>query len=231
MASIATLLSNLGMLQKLLGMLRKDGLPDDFFQRLIDERKFRREFVAWAKQRFNQSSIDKPETIIPLWERIDNNSIRVNLDATPKLPFKGAKVKWNEGSGSVTVERCGDDLFVDGQRIVFHPDAGQQTGSIQGYELRTQLQDQRTLHTNVLDALFENQHLLPENWKLDEQSQTRFIYFWAVGFRDASGRLFVRCLYWCDDGWHCDGGWLASAGASSGALARSSRVEYFGLYY
>lgn len=153
-----------------------------------------------ATKRFLRKENPWPEAK-PFWERISDTVIRVNLDATPKLPFGGAKIGWNEGSGSVKVERRGDELFVDDKRVVFHLVHDQKTGSVKGHKLRTQLQGQQTLHPNVLDALYENQHLIPESWKLDEQGRARFIYFWAAGFRDSRGVLFVRCLYWQDGAW------------------------------
>jgi hypothetical protein len=172
-------------------------IPNDEW--LVATKRFLRKENPWPAQ-------------IKLWERISDIAIRVNLDVNPKLPFKDAKVEWDNcsgwGLGWVTVERRGDDLYVDGKMVVFHLVEGQKTGRVQGYELRTQLQGQATLHPNVLDALFENQRLIPESWKVDEQGRTRFIYFWAVGFRDSDCNLYVRFLSWLDGAWGRDDGWL-----------------------
>jgi hypothetical protein len=162
-----------------------------------------------ATKRFLRKENPWPEAG-PLWERVSGTAIRVNLDAPPKLPFDRAKVEWSEGSGWVTVERRGDDLFVDGQKVVFHLVEAQKTGSVQGYELRTQLQGQRTLHPNIMDALFGNHHLLPESWKMDEQGRSRFIFFWAVGYCSSSGSLYVRSMYWSRGACHRNDLWLGS---------------------
>ena len=145
---------------------------------------------------------------IKLWERISDREIRVNLDACPKLPFDDAKIEWNKGSGWITVERRGDDLYVDDKKVLFHLVDGQKTGNVQGYGLCAQLKSQLTLHSNVLDALFENIKLIPESWKVDEYGRTRFIPFWAVGFCGLDGGLFVRVLYWRDNVWHHNHCWL-----------------------
>ena len=94
------------------------------------------------------------------------------------------------------------DLYIDDKRVVLHLVEGQRTGSVHGHELREQIRGQMTLHPNVLDALFENQHLILESWKLDEQRS----FFWAVGYCDSHGNLYVRFLYWDGSAWDraCD---------------------------
>jgi len=53
-----------------------------------------------------------------------------------------------------------------------------------------------------LDALLENQELIPESWKKDEQGNTRYIFFWGTIYRRGSGgRLYVRSLCFHDGGW------------------------------
>jgi hypothetical protein len=51
MVPIATLTSLLGFLQKFFGIAARAGLPDEFYQKVIDDRAFRDQFVAWAKER------------------------------------------------------------------------------------------------------------------------------------------------------------------------------------
>ncbi len=53
MVSIATLASLFGTIQKFLGIAAKEGLPDEFYQKVIDDPDFRSEFVAWAQGRLN----------------------------------------------------------------------------------------------------------------------------------------------------------------------------------
>lgn len=52
MASIATLASQLGMLAKFVGIVLKEGLSEDFFQRVIDDPAYRARFVAAEKRGF-----------------------------------------------------------------------------------------------------------------------------------------------------------------------------------
>lgn len=143
-----------------------------------------------------------------LWEKVNETTIRVNLSAAPKLPFQPGTVEWNNGSGWVTIERKGDDLYVEGRKIHLFLTEGQKTGSVRGYDLRKQIDMARALHANILDALFENVHLIPDSWKVDSLGRTRFICFWATGYRDSSGSLCVRCLCWGDGPWLWDCRWL-----------------------
>ena len=81
MASIATLASFLGTIQKFLGVAAKDGLPDEFYQKVIDDPTFRAKFITWAQGCLNPH---------PFWEYVSDRTIRVNINAVPKLPFEGA---------------------------------------------------------------------------------------------------------------------------------------------
>jgi hypothetical protein len=69
---------------------------------------------------------------------------------------------------------------------------------VAGNRVRELLQDQPVLPANVLDYLLANPHLIPEEWKGE------FIFFWGTIYRDPSGRLVVRCLYWNGDRWDWD---------------------------
>lgn len=143
-----------------------------------------------------------------LWERISDTSIRVNLSAPPKLPFASAEVEWNEGSGWVTVERKGDDLYVDGRKVEFFLAEGQRAGRVVGHDQRKQIDMSRALHVNILDALMENPHLIPPFWKVDSKGRNRLIYFWAVGYRSSHSGLCVRYLCWVGGWWWWNFYWL-----------------------
>ncbi len=154
----------------------------------------------------------------------DKNVIYVNLDAPPKIPFAGAEVYSNTGGGWVKVEHRKAGLYVDGKKIVLHLDERQKDGKvIVGHRLRDALSGKIVEHPNILDALIELPHLAPEDWKRDELGRIRFIFFWAVIYRDSDGDLCVRCLYFRGDGWcshYCrlDRGW---DGRSPAALRAS----------
>jgi hypothetical protein len=127
----------------------------------------------------------------------------VNLAATPKLPFDGAEVVKHvdtiNGKTEVELEKRSDDnLYVDGCKIVLIQSKSQMNGQV-GHELRKELEngEQVLLNSNVLDYLYDHPELFPEQWKKDENGNTRFIYFWGTIFRDPSdGDLYVRSVCW-----------------------------------
>jgi hypothetical protein len=139
---------------------------------------------------------------------VDENTIRVNLDAPPNLPFDGATVETNKGGGGVTVQKREDCLYVDDSKVILHRSERQKDGKVQGYELRDEVTNLPVLHPNIMDALYEHSHLIPEDWKKDENGNTIFIYFWAVTYRFSVGSVCVRCLYWYDGAWHRSYRWL-----------------------
>lgn len=137
-----------------------------------------------------------------LWERVDATTIQVNLDFLPNLPFDDAKRAWRRGKkGRVTVELKDGELYVDGRKVALHLEPEQQGGgSLEGSNLRKRLVRKQVLHPNVMDAIVEAD-LVPNSWELDEQGRTRYIYFWAQGFRGSDGHLCVRCAFWYDGQW------------------------------
>ena len=141
---------------------------------------------------------------------INPTTIEVNLEAKPKLPFDGAEVVDHKGEGWVRVEKRKDGLYVDGKKVVLHLSERQQAGSvIKGHDLREELSGKPVLNSNILDALFDHPHLIPEEWKADGEGRTRYIYFWGSVFRIPDSQdLYVRCLYWNDGAWHRHFNWL-----------------------
>jgi hypothetical protein len=129
-------------------------------------------------------------------EVIDEKSIRVNLDAPPKMPFDGpfTGIKSKTGSGWVMVEKREDGLYVDGRKVILW--ISKRKG-ITGYELREEVLGKPVLHPNILDALLEYPQLIPEEWK--EKSKggyTRYIFFWGVVFFRHTDNLYVRQLFY-----------------------------------
>ena len=82
-------------------------------------------------------------------------------------------------------------------------------GVISGYDLQKELAAKKVLNANVLDYLLAHQHLIPESWK------GKAVFFWGTIYRDASGNLYVRYLYWIGvrGVWHCH--WLGSGFGSN----------------
>jgi len=153
----------------------------------------------------NNRSKDTPESVERI-RVINNTTIIVNLGATPKLPFNGAEVESHIGEGWAIVEKKVDGLYVNGRKVILYLSKKQQNS---GGELCEKLRGKPVLNANILDALADNPHLIPEDWKRDENNNTRFIFFWATIYRGADGRLCVRCLCFSDAGlWHRRCYWL-----------------------
>jgi hypothetical protein len=147
------------------------------------------------------------------WVTLSPTAIAVDLAATPNLPFAGAEVEAHSGEGWAIVEKRADgQLYVNGRKTILHLSKRQMGGrTLKGYELREELTGKPVLNANVLDALYDNPHLIPEDWKNDEQGNTRYIFFWGTIYRSAGGRLYVRGLcfrggMWATGGW-LDGDW------------------------
>ena len=162
--------------------------------------------------------------------RLTNNKnvIWVNLDAPPKLPFDGAEAVENPSGGWVKVERRKTELFVDGKKIILHLDEGQKDGKVMvGTKLAEALKGYSVEHPNILDALMEHPHLIPDEFKQDGQGRTIYIFFWAVKFRERDGLLYVRCLYWGDGAWRSRYYWLGVRWGDQGPAA--VRANHFDL--
>ncbi len=164
----------------------------------------------------------KSKTATPFWITIDDATIGVNLGSTPNLPFAGALVEYHIGNGWVVVEKRADGLYINGRKVILYLSRRQQNGkSLKGYELREELMGKPVLNANVLDALYENVHLIPEAWKKDELGNTRYIFFWATLYRLAFGLLFVRYLSFPGGAWHRRYRWLGGSAWRSGSPSAS----------
>lgn len=111
----------------------------------------------------------------------------IDSDVQPVIPngwsieehCKGGKLEWNP------------------EKISHYLSDSQKTGTIVGNELRKELADKSVsiLNACVLDYLLENPHLIPEEWKAKD------LFFWGTVYRNAFGRLCVRCLCWNGTQW------------------------------
>ena len=128
----------------------------------------------------------------------------VDCDVDPYI-LSGWSLK-DEGAehrkgGMVKLERRGDDLYVNGKKIELFLAEGQKDG-IKGRQLRSMLAEKLVLNANILDYLLKNPKLIPESWK------DKYVFFWGDVYRDSFGNLYVRYLYWGDDGWRWVYFWL-----------------------
>ncbi len=161
-----------------------------------------------------------PSALPFTWVALCPNTIIVNLGAAPKLPFNGAEVASHIGEGWAIVEKRPDGLYMNGRKVVLHLSRRQQDGkSLKGYGLREELTGKPVLNANLLDALADNPHLIPEDWKKDGQGNTRYVFFWGTIYRSAGGFLCVRCLYFSDGAWDRDYYWLDSDWLGDGPAA------------
>lgn len=165
------------------------------------------QLVKQALYSKEQTASAEPEL---LWKKVSETAINVNLGFSPKLPFAGAQIEKHTGSGWMPVEKRVDGLYVDGRKVVLYF-SKRQLGSkwIKGYKLRDELSGKQVLNANVLDALYENLHLIPEDWKRDERSgNIHYVYFWGTVYRGAVGDLCVRCLCFIGGRWYRSYDWL-----------------------
>jgi len=131
---------------------------------------------------------------------VDENTILVNLNAPPKYPVKKQQgVNVLGGMGWVTVEKRADGLYVNGRRVILHVEPGQKhTCEVLGGEtlLNAFRHHKPVLHPNILDALIEHPHLLPDDtqWSYGDRGYPLSVCFWAVTYTDSFNREYVRCL-------------------------------------
>ncbi|MEX1997743.1 MAG: hypothetical protein WEA04_03685 [Candidatus Andersenbacteria bacterium] len=139
----------------------------------------------------------------------------IDCDADPLLPYEDWKVEEHKKGGQFSWDPSKLSLYLsDNQR-------GEK--SIEGNKLRRELAERPVLNANVLDYLIRHPHLVPDEWKVDEQGNTLYIYFWGTIYRDADGDLCVRSLCFESGHWFWGDGWLGGGwGSRSPAVLLAS---------
>lgn len=80
--------------------------------------------------------------------------------------------------------------------IGFHLTIDQCNGkTIKGYEICKEMANKRVLNANVLDYWLANAEHIPENWKMDDDGNIRYIFFWGTIYLNPKDQEYVRCLY------------------------------------
>jgi hypothetical protein len=74
--------------------------------------------------------------------------------------------------------------------------------SINGDDLRKELENKPVLNANVLDYLLKHTELIPKEWK------DKYVFLWGTTYRDSCDDLCVRGLYWSGDCWNWNYRWL-----------------------
>jgi hypothetical protein len=62
----------------------------------------------------------------------------------------------------------------------------------------------------VFQTLWQNQHLIPHQWKEQTNGNTTFIFFDGTVLRHPGGDRCVLCLFWNGGEWGWDAYWLWS---------------------
>jgi len=109
--------------------------------------------------------------------------------------------------GKVELEKRADGkLYANGVEVVRYLSPSQKSGkAIRGIELYTELKSKKTLNACILDCLYANPQLIPEDWE-----QAGYTYFWGTRFRDAWGSLYVKSLYCAAGRWDWSCRWIGS---------------------
>lgn len=132
-----------------------------------------------------------------LQQEVGTLSATIDLDANPSLPFNGATIEKHKKGGKVTIEKRADGLYIDGHKVVLHLSERQVNGkTIQGHELRRELDGKPVLNAGVLDFLMANQSFVPDEMKKDAKGNTVYTFFWGTIYRSSDGYLVVRFCYW-----------------------------------
>lgn len=124
----------------------------------------------------------------------------IDMDAKPLIPYDGWKVEEHKKGGQLEWTPTGFRLHLSANQA--------EHKSIEGYKLRKELANEPVLNANLLDYLLEHPHLIPEDWKVDEQGRTRYIYFWGTIYRVSDVNLSVRYLHWNGGHWKAWYNWF-----------------------
>lgn len=115
----------------------------------------------------------------------------IDCDADPSLPCDDWQVEEHRKGGQFTWDPTKISLYLsESQR-------GEKY--IEGNKLRKELAKKPVLNANVHDYLIRHPHLIPEELKVDENGDVRFIHFWGTIYRNPDGDLCVRNLLCCSE--------------------------------
>lgn len=117
----------------------------------------------------------------------------IDLDAPPLIPYDGWKVESHQKGGK---------WKWDPQRVRLTQSAKQESGgTIPGTNWDKELAAHLPFNANFMDYLLDRPQLIPDDWKLDAQGRTRYIYCWGTKYRDSDGSLYVRDFCFDDGDW------------------------------
>jgi len=90
-----------------------------------------------------------------------------------------------------------------------------ESGEVRGYEVLSDLRiaEALVLGPNLGQLLYENQHLIPEEFR------NRKLFFWGKIYRDPEDDRYVRCLYWNGSAWQWSDCYVDGPGWGGGHCA------------
>lgn len=143
-----------------------------------------------------------------LWVPVDEASILVDLEVPARHPCADVQpqILVREPNPVVVVELRDDGNYVNGRKVELRLAPCQTGGDADGSLIHRQLWDVHALHPNILDALFENQQLIHESWKMPVEDKARFVCFRGVQFQstlpgNARWTWYIRLLCWEQGRW------------------------------
>lgn len=123
----------------------------------------------------------------------------IDCDADPFNP-------WANDRFTIEEHQRGGQWKFDPKRVELFLSSSQKGDKIlegiEGNKLRKELAKKPVLNANVLDYLLAHPELIPDEWKKNENGNTRYIFFWGTIYCDIDGRLYVRYLRSSDRVWH-----------------------------
>ena len=123
----------------------------------------------------------------PMSITIDGDTI---LDLPPELSITGRGAEHRK-MGKITLEKRTDGkLYVNGVEVIRYISPEQERDHIEGKELRKQMKDKKVLNACVMDTLFSNNQLIPDEWKIG------YIFSWGTIFRKMDGCLYIEYMRW-----------------------------------
>lgn len=151
----------------------------------------------WAKLAHSEKIMRQIVRVLRGQAAITDLECLIDCDALPFVP-EGWKVVEHQKGGPFNW---------DASQVVLHLDDDQKSGKVvEGSKLLAKLakaiKQGDLLNANVLDFLLANPHLIPEEWK------GKAVFFWGTVYRDRSGDLCVRCLFWHGGRWYWGNRWL-----------------------
>lgn len=111
--------------------------------------------------------------------------IIIDLDAYPFVP-QGFKIEEHKKGGR---------FVFDSAHVRLYRDTSQEKFGIKGTHLYGKLKNASVMNELMLEWYLTNPQHISEEWK------GKFVFFWGTIYRNFSGKLCVRCLFWSGLQW------------------------------